>query len=921
MTCPDANVIAAFVGGTLEPARADQLAGHLDGCRACDELVAWSMRAAESSPVVRAAAAGGGDRAHDPRALVFGRYVLLELVGAGGMGRVYAAFDPKLDRKVALKLVWDESASARAGIEREARLAARLQHPNVIAIYDVGAVGERVYLAMEYVDGVTLGDWLRGPLRPYREVLGVFAQAARGLVAAHRAGLVHRDFKPSNVLVGAEGRVRVLDFGLARAVDDGADGAVAHARGTGDGAGLRIGSPAYMAPEQHRGEPAGAAADQFAFCVALHEALYGLRPFAGDSLAQLVASVAAGRVVDPPRRTRVPPWLRRVLLRGLDGDPAARFASMEALVAALGRDPTRARRAWIAVAAVAVAVGIGLAGRAQTVHARAVACEAHEQRVVALVGPGRALQIRAAFAATGASFAATSSDRAIAALDRYARELGRSYREACVAGGPSFDRRAACLEEHTAELGGLIEAFTTADRVVVARAISAADALRPVTACDAASALAGPDRATPDLALRIAKARALYNTGRFAAATDEATRVATEARVRRDRRQELAAVMLLGDIEIQESKPTAAATLSQAVELGESLGRDADVEIALQLLAFDAAQREHDYGEAHRFQRLARAKLARTGRSDGRVGDVIALEGTILQMEGRLVAAEPALRQGLALQESAYGADNPIITATLDRLAIVLTYRGRDAEALAIEERAAAIRDRTFGPEHPRLVAGLIALSASLSAVGRNDEARARLLRADDIARRAFGADSAERYYTLDNLGVIEKRLGHHDAAEAALEAALGIARAALGDRSVEAGAALSDLGELYLARGLPGRGAAFYERALPIVERALGSDHREMGELLTGLGQSYVALHRADRAVPILERALRLRPDETAVRLAPLRFVLARALWDVGRDRPRAIALAREAASAPIRPGEVVTQADVAAWLAGHDR
>ncbi|HEX3480956.1 MAG TPA: serine/threonine-protein kinase [Kofleriaceae bacterium] len=921
MRCPDANLIAAFVGGTLDPARAEQLAGHLDGCEACDELVAWSTRAAESSPVRGEIGAVLGDRDLRPRDPEFGRYILLELIGAGGMGVVYAAFDPRLDRKVALKLVWDEDAAARASIEREARLAARLQHPNAIAIYDVGAVGERVYLAMEYVDGATLAAWVRGA-RTRREVLGVFVQAARGLAAAHRAGLVHRDFKPSNALVGNDGRVRVLDFGLARAVHDAPDRPDRPAgprTPDASGGGSRAGSPAYMAPEQLRGEPAGPAADQFAFCVALHEALYGTRPFAGDSLDELAASVQAGRVVEPPRGTRVPPWLRRVILRGLRTDAGARFASMEALAAALGRDPTRARRAWIAVGVLACAAGVGVAGHARAVHQRGAACDAHEQRMRVLAGPEQARRVRAAFAATGASFAAAAADKSLATLERYAGELGQRSREVCLADDTTRERRMACLDERAAELAGLVDAFAGADRVVVARAVSAAAQLRPVATCDEA-ATAGPlDGATPELAMRAAQARALLHAGRFAAATDAATAIASEARRRGDRRHELDALLLLGDLELEQDKPTAGTTLSQAVEVGEAIGRDADVEIALELLAFDSAGRAHDYAAAHRLQRLAAAKLARAGRTDGKLGDVVALDGTILQMEGHLAPAEAALRKGLALQEAAYGLDNPVLTPTIDRLAIVLGALGRNAEALVLDERAAAIRERTYGPDHPRLVAGLVDLAGSLSAVGRDDEARARLLRADAIARAAYGADGSQRFYPLDNLGLLEKRRGQFEAAETALQTALAIAQHAMGSDSAQAGEVLEDLGEVAMARGQPGKAALLYERALPIMEHALGRDHRQIGELLTDLGEAYVELHRADQAVPILERALKLRPDETPGHLAPPRFLLARALWDAGRDRPRAIALARQAAEAQIAPGEGVTQAEISAWVAAH--
>ncbi|HEV7559738.1 MAG TPA: serine/threonine-protein kinase, partial [Kofleriaceae bacterium] len=505
-----------------------------------------------------------------------------------------------------------------------------------------------------------------------REVVGMFLQAVRGLAAAHDAGLVHRDFKPSNVLVGSDGRVRVLDFGLARALDDGPDRT----------SGARIGSPAYMAPEQHRGESAGPAADQFAVCVALHEALYGIRPFAGESVDDLGANVLAGRVIDPPRQPRVPPWLRRVILRGLEIDPRNRFASVEALAAALRRDPTRVRRAAIAAAAVIGIAGLGLANHARTVHEHTASCDADEQRVLDVVGPDPTQRIRTAFAATGAPFAASSTDRALAALDHYAETLGRSYHDTCIAGGPAAEPRMACYDERVAELDGLVGAFATADRQVVARATSAVGRLTPIAGCDDARTEAVSDGATPDLASRVARAQSIFRAGRLASARDDATQILTAARVRRDRRHEMDALLLLGQLDLQDSKPTGATTLSHAIEIGEALGRDAEIELALEALAFDAAQRTHDYDAAHRFQRLAAAKLERAGLADRRAGDVIALDGTILQMEDHLVAAEAALRHALTLQETTYGGVSPPVMLTLDRLAMVLGSQGHDREAL-----------------------------------------------------------------------------------------------------------------------------------------------------------------------------------------------------------------------------------------------
>jgi serine/threonine protein kinase/Tol biopolymer transport system component len=332
----------------------------------------------DESTITHAAAApaephtlqGEGGGALPPGAHV-GRYVIDAVLGTGGMGIVYRALDSELGRKVALKLVRPEgdagvgSTDARARLLREARAMARLSHPNMIAVHDVGVVGDQVFFAMELVDGVNLAEWLRDRPRSWREVVRVFEQAGRGLEAAHAAGLVHRDFKPENVLVGRDGRVCFVDLGLARSVaadepalpraDTEPAGAAEHLTRTG----AIMGTPRYMAPEQHLGAAVDERADQFSFCVAFYEAIYGQHPFMAGSRAELAAKVVRGEVAEPPRAARAPRWLARVILRGLAPKPEARHASMSALLAAIDHGTRRRRRAWLAVAAVTSVAAAG----------------------------------------------------------------------------------------------------------------------------------------------------------------------------------------------------------------------------------------------------------------------------------------------------------------------------------------------------------------------------------------------------------------------------------------------------------------------------------------------------------------------------------------------------------------------------------
>jgi serine/threonine protein kinase len=274
-----------------------------------------------------------------------GRYLVRREIGAGGMGVVYAAFDPHLDRTVAVKLLrggGDEEGGRH--LLREARAMAQLSHPNVVPVYDVGEHDGAVFITMEYVEGTAADRWLAEHPRPHREVLHIFFHAGLGLAAAHERGLVHRDFKPANVLVGLDRRVRVVDFGLAR------PGLVAAATAEDleledvllgvdetnlTRTGLHAGTPAYMAPELLEHSCADPRADQFSFCVSLWEALYGERPFEGRSVFALAENVLAGRIRPAPPLSRVPAWLREILLRGLAADPERRFPSMKALLAAI----------------------------------------------------------------------------------------------------------------------------------------------------------------------------------------------------------------------------------------------------------------------------------------------------------------------------------------------------------------------------------------------------------------------------------------------------------------------------------------------------------------------------------------------------------------------------------------------------------
>src|SRR4051794_2926912 len=447
-----------------------------------------------------------------PRGATIGRYVVLGLVGRGGMGEVYAAYDPELDRKVAVKLLRVKPGNGVSRNEgrqrtlREAQAIARLSHSNVVVVFDVGTFQEQVFIAMEFVDGNTVTYWLQAASRDWDDILKVFMAAGRGLAAAHDKGLVHRDFKPDKVMVGRDNQGRGMDFGLARQVTEksangdksggvsagvseksspgdrersnpgdrersnhGNDQGVVRAvnvevpdtivlSGTADSAeaqahaaaagmfevqltrtGAMMGTPAYMAPEQFLGTATDARTDQFSFCVALYEALYGERPFAGNTMYALTNNVVQGKVRDAPANAKVPLWIRKILLRGLRPTVADRYPSIGALLDALGKNPATVRRkVMVTVAGAVLPIALVLGIRQSLADHRAV-CGGGPAKLAGvweLSQPGqpqspRHVRVKNAFLHTGKSYAADVHATVARVLTGYARSWANMYEEAC----------------------------------------------------------------------------------------------------------------------------------------------------------------------------------------------------------------------------------------------------------------------------------------------------------------------------------------------------------------------------------------------------------------------------------------------------------------------------------------------------------
>ncbi|HEY2902233.1 MAG TPA: bifunctional serine/threonine-protein kinase/formylglycine-generating enzyme family protein [Polyangia bacterium] len=392
----------------------------------------------------------GGSPDHDAeiltRGTLVGRYLVVERLGAGAMGVVYAAYDPKLDRKIALKLLRPkegvgDQARRTARLEREAQAIAKLSHPNVVGIFDVGVHEGQVFMAMEYLAGGTLHDWVAAKKRPWREIVKMFIEVGHGLAAAHVEGLIHRDFKPENVLLDKNGAPKVVDFGLVRlsaAADLTESGAIERSasgesesqsvepspRAGGSASltrtGALTGTPAYMAPEQFLGKPIDARTDQFAFCVALYEALYGERPFAGETVLSLADSVTEGRMRALAKGTDVPAWVRACVIQGLRVDPTERYSEIDQLLAVLANDPIARRRRRLLIVAASMSLVAGVVVTRHFVLAKRQEIDRQVARDLSLADASLA------GAAIRRDDAKTLRDRALAAFDGYDRDKGEA---------------------------------------------------------------------------------------------------------------------------------------------------------------------------------------------------------------------------------------------------------------------------------------------------------------------------------------------------------------------------------------------------------------------------------------------------------------------------------------------------------------
>ncbi|MFV8755462.1 tetratricopeptide repeat protein [Nannocystaceae bacterium ST9] len=772
-----------------------------------------------------------------------GRYLVLGCLGMGGMGVVYAAYDPQLDRKVAIKVVRPSArlgslGDGRTRLLREAQAMAKLSHVNVVAVHDVGVVEGQVFVAMEFIDGLSLRAWLQAQPRSWSEVLGVFRQAGRGLAAAHEQGLVHRDFKPDNAMIGREGRVVVMDFGLVRATERGHDDEVDAlasddlATGPLDGAltvaGSVMGTPAYMAREQLGGSEADARSDQFSFCVALYEALYGERPFAGKSVLQLVSAIVEGTIQPEPRASSVPRWLRAVVIRGLASDPSGRWASMTELLAALERDPSQRRRtrrwtsAGLSLALLAGALGWSWVGHRR---ARALAtCEAAGRTIDEVWNPDARAALERSLAATGSPLAASSFASMQTWIDpwtsRWASERTRMCERAEIAESLDPDLYAqslACFDEQREQLAAMLDVFERSDTRMVAGAGKAAAAFSQLESCADERALArrpvipatlAGDPRLVEFRRRLARASALADAGDYPAAQTIAGEALAVAIALEHAPLEAEALLVRATIDSEIGDYAQVhEQLRRAFMLASGSGSDAlAAKAAIQLLRVLGYHLARP-GEGLAWADVATALLERLELGESLDAAQLANNTALVyEQRGDYEATETWHRRALELRERLLGPEHPETGHSYANLGNLALLRGDLEAALAWHLRALEVRERGLGPSHPDVGRSHANLGRVYLARGRLDLALEHFDQSYAIFARTVGAEHRVAARVLASIGEVHRRRGELDEALEFFERALAIQVPLLGAKHPEA--ALSNLGiaRVLLARGQPDR-------------------------------------------------------------------------------------------------------------------
>ena len=735
-------------------------------------------------------------------------------------------------------------------------------------------------------------------------------------------------------MIGVDGRVRVLDFGLSRSYVPDEPTAASSSGGALQllvtAAGSMIGTPAYMSPEQFRREEADARSDQFSFCVAVWEALYGVRPFAGKSVHELSRRVRAGEIVAPPAGSRVPAWVRRVLERGLAVDPTLRWPGMAALLAALSHDPVRQRRRWLAGAAAVAAIASAGYGAALYGQAQAEVCDGAADELIGVWDGPRREEVERAVKTTGVAYAARAEEAIVRHLDAYAARWTGVHAASCTAhqkGHMSpllFDRRMACLRQRKSELAGTVAVLGQTTRDSVAQAVDAVRGLPAVALCEdderLQAAVAPPEdpriaAAVEDGRARLARLQALERSGRHAEALPDVALLAGEADVLGYPPYQAEVHLLAGKVFMLAVKPEARGHFETALQTGLATGLDPLVAEALILQMFQLGAIERRLAEAAVMEPLGWGFLRRVGDPPRLMALMHNSVGAVRLGLGQRERSIAAFEAGLGLLE-AHAPDDPLRWAMLQNLALTLGEIGQHARAGELVRAAIPQLEAQFGRCHPTPAAMQYIVGKSDAALGRT-AAAARSFEAGISCLRA--AYPTYAIMGFEDLGKMYLQLG--DTAQVRLQL---VAAAQLLALAAEASpwALEIDLlrADLDVAEGRPADARRSLEALRVRAIEVVGASSDLLASIDVRLGL-VAHLERDDAAaLAHLQRAEKaLGPGYRSQERGLYAFTLARVLRALGREPARATALADEAIAAYATAGELSarTIAEIRAWQA----
>ncbi len=815
---------------------------------------------------------------------LLGRYILLDPIGAGGMGRVFAAYDPELDRRVAIKvLVSQSSPDAAERLLREARSLARLQHPNVLTVHDAGSDRGRVFLATELLEGETLNVWLADRERTQGEILDTFLDVARGLAAAHEADLVHRDVKPSNIMVTRDGRVLVVDFGIARETADAeravvslehldtlaplpSDSASSKTRHADDARRSdRAGTPGFMAPEQHAGEDVTALADQYGFCVTLYWALTGKLPPAGGQLADKEVS---------------PAELRDVIATGLARRPEDRHASIAELERRLHavRHRHRRRRRVMAVAVMSLLLAAGV--WAFYARARQVCFEGTE-RFAAIWSPERQQSLEARVARSGSVYGPAAWNTIAGTLERYGRawaDRGEQWCRAARRGAMSqelLDLRTDCLDQRLREVDASLTLAERRPELETSKVVELFDGLPRLEVCEDGRALRAmapaPTDASDQLAsLRAQQARlaALWSAGDHEAGLAEAHDLVAAARSFGWGPLEAEALYQHGLFEDALAQGQGAReTLTEAALTAASCRHDRLTAQSLvrlvRVAALHPAPRPADNAETETVPSEVERQVNKAEQALVGLGEPALLEADLLDYRGLAARQEGAYQDAVVLHREALdrklailGPDDPSVADSRLRLGNLYLDIDDRSEAAKQIELALEIQSRRLGEQHPSVAISLTRLARLALESGRQQEARDLHARALAIRRHAGRSGRTQLAESLTYVGELQALAGEIDAAAQSFSEALDHLEAMHGKEHRHLAVTLATMGRAWTEAGHDQRAVAPMRRALEIAEATLGAEHRMVGAVAFNLATVYVRLHDFDRALGGYQRA-----------------------------------------------------------------